>query len=123
MSNKRSEYFPKPLRAEYLGNNNWKLFNEFQYISPKYGNVIVPIGFVTDGASVPDFLYSIMGSPWQGGWEMPAVIHDYNYFLQSFSRNACDEMFLEGMKICKVPFWKRQLAFAGVRLFGWLFWK
>lgn len=37
----------------------------------------VPMGFISDGASIPRFAWSIVGHPMQGPSMRPAVVHDW----------------------------------------------
>jgi len=98
---------------------NWKLIESFIY---HIGNlesdeiVSVPAGFETDFASVPKFLWNIL-PPW-GRYGKAAVIHDYCYRKGLFTRKRCDKIFYEGMKVLKVPYWKRNVMYRAVRWFG-----
>lgn len=76
----------------------------------------VPAGFVTDFASVPQFLWWII-PPW-GPYCGAALVHDYLYSKQLYSRRIADAVFLELMKDAGVPWWKRTVMWLGVRLGG-----
>lgn len=116
------DHFPKPLLGKFLGNDEWELTAEFEYISDKYGKTIVPIGFVTNAASIPSWAQVIIGSPWSGRYAEAAVIHDWNYNKMKYKRRNCDLEFLIAMKICKVPAWKRYVMYLALRIGGWWFW-
>lgn len=120
---KMNKHFPDPLIGKFIGKNQWAVLNDFRYHSPKYMTITVPKGFVSDGASIPSVLWGIIGSPWSGRFPSAAIIHDYLYFSQRFTRAQSDEIFLEGMQLLGVNLFKRRLMFAAVRVFGWLCWK
>lgn len=114
--------FPKSLIGKFIGKAKWELTAPFEYHSLKGDIIKVPVGFVTDGASIPKFAYSLIGSHWSGEYARACVPHDWCYFKQLYSRKKCDKLFLEAMLILKVPFWKRWIMYYAVRLVGWIRW-
>ena len=81
--------------------------------------VCVPVGFVTNGASVPRLLRWIV-SPYAGDHIKGDVIHDYMYSMKMFSRADCDRFYREILLRAGV---RKTLAFImwfGVRLGGWI---
>jgi hypothetical protein len=58
--------------------------------------VDVPVGFITDFASIPRIFWSIL--PRDGIYTYPAIIHDYLYWEQPFLRPTADEIFRIGME-------------------------
>ena len=86
------------------------------------GNVVrVPAGFVTDFASVPKVVWSLLPK-----WERygpAAVVHDYLYWSQSVPREQADRYFLEAMGDSDVPALKKRTIYGAVRLFGRLSWR
>ena len=55
------------------------LLTELRYTDPK-GNVwVAPIGSVVDGASIPRYLWSVMGGPFEGRYRNASVLHDVAY--------------------------------------------
>ena len=100
-----------------------KLFHQFTYhIGSRYSQdkITVPVGFVTDFASSPFFVWSFI-PPW-GRYSKAAVIHDYIYQTKIRTRKEADGIFLEAMLVLKVPKWKANLMYHGVRAFGWIPW-
>ena len=83
----------------------------------------VPIGFITDGASIPKIAWSIIGSPMTGKYIYAAVLHDYCYFIKTFSRKKSDQIFLEAMEILGVSKLKRKIIYYAVRAGGRWAWK
>jgi hypothetical protein len=99
--------------------------------------VVVPVGFRTDFASIPPPFRNLFSQI--GPWTKAAVVHDYLYnggWVMQFmedpesdalyevhhdpSRAESDSIFLEGMKVLKVAWWKRYPIYLAVRVFGWL---
>jgi hypothetical protein len=85
------------------------------------GNTIdVPIGFMTDFASIPRPLWVIL--PKWGKYGNAAVIHDYCYWEQKRSRPESDRIFREAMGILNVSSCTSFVMYWAVRLFGWGAW-
>lgn len=114
--------FPKPLKAKYISKGVWELIAPFQYHNPPI-EAEVPIGFKSDGASIPQIAFSLIGGPWTGRYAKSALIHDYMYWEHTYTRYKIDRMFLEMMTILGVPWWRRWLMYQAVRLFGWIPWR
>lgn len=84
----------------------------------------VPVGFLTDGASIPRLLWWLL--PTWGVYSRAAVVHDYlydrieaekpNQYAPNFQ--AANDIFLEAMKVCGVPWLLRHLMWLAVSLFG-----
>lgn len=114
--------FPKKLEAKFIGRGRWKLIRPFVYNSKIGGKIEAPIDFVSDGASIPRIVWTIMGSPWSGRYASGSVIHDFLYYKQKLSRKKCDLIFLESMRALGVSWWKRIVIFGSLRMFGWIGW-
>ncbi len=100
-----------------------RINQSFSFDSQVLGmRVTIPIGFMSDGASVPKFLWLLI-PPWDDWYGMAAVIHDYLYRWQRYPREQCDGVLLEAMNASKPNWWKMVLIYCGVRLFGGPFWK
>lgn len=105
-----------------------------------YATLSVPKGFVTDGASVPRFAWTITGIRPDGLIRAAALIHDWLYFnggrlpagsyaftdhrpvLGRWRRKDADKLFARIMRECGVAKHKRRMAYLAVRLFGWRAW-
>ena len=97
----------------------WVLRREFFYDIGYEGSknsVIVPSGFVTDFASIPRIFWMIY--PKWGKYGNGAVIHDYLYWEQIFSREKSDKIFLEAMVVLGVSSYDCKVIYNLVRLFG-----
>jgi len=81
----------------------------------------IPKGFISDGASIPQFAWSLLGSP-LGEYSAAAIVHDYCYRYQLYTRWRCDRIFLEAMQVLGVALWKRLTMFWAVRIFAFMAW-
>ncbi len=86
--------------------------------------VAIPVGFMSDGASVPRLLWWFL-PPWGDRATFAALLHDYLLDrLQGFepggaillTRKECDGQFLAALLVLRVARWRAYLAWAGVRL-------
>lgn len=93
---------------------------------------LVPVGFTTDLASVPQFLWSMF--PPFGNYTTAAIIHDFLYEerplsrhpaggYEPISRKDADGVFLRIMKEEGVSWWRRRVMYRAVRTFGWTYWQ
>lgn len=112
--------FSAPLRIQFdpeasqiLGANHWRVTEPFQYRIGSLDSkqwVTVPAGYLTDGASVPRALWSLI-PPW-GAYGQAAVVHDllceYLTIVDDglparITRERADQIFLEAMTVLNVP--------------------
>ena len=83
--------------------------------------IVVPKGFVSDGASVPRALWNVY--PPFGKYLEAAIVHDYYCVLGEKGESPIDykdaaEVFKEAMKVCGVSWWRRNKMYWAVRLGG-----
>ena len=78
--------------------------------------IVVPAGFETDLASVPRLpvVYWLTGNT----STTAAVVHDWLYQSGEVSRGMADAILREASAATGVPFWRRWLMWAGVRIGG-----
>jgi hypothetical protein len=55
----------------------------------------VPEGFLSDGASIPDYLWASLGGPYSGPYRDAAVIHDFFCYTKSRKWEDVHDVFLE----------------------------
>ena len=79
--------------------------------------IIVPRGFVTDLASIPPFFRGLFNV--NGLLRAPAVLHDWLYCSQRYSRDEADAIFLAAMEARGLTRSERRIVYATVRAFGW----
>jgi len=118
MSSFTSPLIVTPVDAKY-----WKLVEQFTYhIGDRDSKevIVVPVGFVTDFASIPQLFWSII-PPW-GQYGKAAVVHDFLYKSQILTKKQSDSVFLEGMEILGVSKIKRTIIYKAVDIFGFIAW-
>lgn len=114
--------FPLPPRCDLVGSDTWCLARRFVYTMHSGERLIVPMGFVTDFASIPGMLRGVL-SP-TGPYAAAAVVHDYLYRVPNGrSRVLCDAIFAQAMVDAGVPWWIRAVVYGSVRVGGWLAWR
>jgi len=114
--------FTSPLVVEFLGEGKWRLRHAFAYQLEGSDKVVkVPVGFVTDFASIPKIFWSIL-SPY-GKYGKAAVVHDWLYHHnKEYDRKQADNIFKEAMKVLKVNWLTRGIVYNAVRWFGGSAW-
>ena len=109
--------FQTDLVVEVVGGKEYKLTGPFVYVWPgNGGSIVVPAGFQTDFASIPQYLRWLITG--HGDTRRPAVIHDYLYRTSDVGRKECDKIFLDAMKEEGVSQWKRKAMYYAVRMFA-----
>lgn len=110
------------LVVEFVDGDRWRLREDLPYELPDgQGTIIVPAGFLTDFASIPRPLWSLVGDP-GGPWAPAAVVHDYLYRTGLLPRAEADAIFYEAMEPY-VRTSKRWVMWLAVRLAGWMAYK
>jgi hypothetical protein len=94
------------------------LLSEFRYQSDIAGLIVVPAGYVTDLASIPQIMLSLFGEIAQE----PAVPHDFAYSTGCMPRAVADAMLREACLLTGVLAWKAELIYLGVRIGGGSHW-
>lgn len=86
----------------------------------------VPVGFETDGASVPRFLWWLY-PPFGDDYEAAAVLHDFLYaYAETFldmTRAKADALMNEAMAAEWFRDSGRRVVYRGVRIGGWKAWR
>lgn len=83
-------------------------------------SVSVPVGFVTDFASIPRIFWSLL--PPDGIYAYAAIIHDYLYWQQITKREDADLIFKHVMEDFKVSTVMVEIIYSAVRLGGQSAW-
>jgi uncharacterized protein DUF1353 len=83
--------------------------------------VVVPVGFVTDLASIPRAFWSALRP--EGRYAYAAVVHDYLYWTQTRDREEADRILKIAMEDSKVKWAIMEPVYEAVRLLGERAWK
>jgi hypothetical protein len=111
--------FTKPLICIVLDNMKYSIYEEFEYHVGALGSehrICVPVGFVTDFASIPRILWSIL--PPNGRYTKAAVIHDWMYQNAYNSKEYADLIFYEAMLVLGVNKRIAYIMYNAVKIFG-----
>jgi len=111
------------LRTERKGNQLWQLLDDFK-VKVDGVVIIVPKGFITNGASVPTLFWWLC-PPIAGPFGEAAVVHDWIYHPDSRfkDREQGDKVLMKigihrGATVARA-----QAVYLAVRSFGWKYWK
>ena len=103
------------LDARLVEDCYWDLNHSLWYNSPRFGMIEVKKGFQTDLASVPRV--PIVYELWGNSAHREAVLHDFVYRYDSephLTFMQANYVFLEAMKLRRVPFYIRYPMYLGV---------
>jgi hypothetical protein len=89
--------------------------------SQRFEPVTVPVGFVTDFASIPQVFWSVLRP--DGEYTYPAIIHDYLYWTQTRSRFEADAIFKVAMSDFELDGPVNSTIYTAVRLGGFASWR
>jgi hypothetical protein len=108
---------PQPVVKPFADGRDWVLMRPLTYDVPAAGQSgVVPLGFVTDFASIPRGLWTAL--PPYERYGPAAIVHDYLYWAQPCTREEADMVLLEAMRESKVPLATRETIYRAVRVGG-----
>ena len=128
--------FTRPLKTESLPDGKHKrVLEPFRFWLEDVGSgnhIVVPAGFISDGASIPRVVWPLVGSPWMGRYVQAAILHDYLYYKNGWvgcnkcnfklERHEVDKVFKRAMGVLSTPKYDISVIYAAVKLFGWISW-
>jgi hypothetical protein len=86
----------------------------------EFQSVTVPLGFVTDFASIPRVFWSLLRP--DGEYTYPAIVHDFLYWTQTTPRDAADKILKFGMEDFAVDPVTTAAIYYPVYIFGRIAW-
>lgn len=111
--------FSVPVRTRWLDDGvHMEVLDDLEYVDPDGRVWRVPAGFVTDGASIPTELWSLVGSPFTGLYRIAAVFHDAAYNTLGVARGDADNMLREAALELGCEHWRADAIYEGVRIGG-----
>lgn len=117
----------KSIKVEIFSGRNGDCLRLLEALKYEYEgrSFTVPAGFVSDGASVPEFLWDTVSPAIDPRTLDGALAHDYLYRTShyDFTRKEADDLFYDLIRAHGLGFWRSQKAYWGVRLFGGNAWK
>lgn len=138
----RSGVFAPILRLydRWMGGNDWiRLERKYLALIPNpatweqgrkitsWTTLIIPKGFICDGASIPRFFWRVIGTPKAFDYQAAALVHDYMYryasvYMRPVSREYADAVLFALLASPRTRF-RRWLIYYAVRLFGGRAWR
>jgi cytochrome oxidase assembly protein ShyY1 len=100
--------------------DSWVLIAPLIYETGAGEKIIIPRGFITDLASIPQALRSLIDV--NGISRSPAVLHDYLYCLQDREREPVDALFVEALYSRGATRLQAETYYFGVRIGGQCGW-
>lgn len=97
---------------------NMELTKPFVYVDPKGVRWEAPKGSVIDGASIPQFGWSIVGGPYEGGYRKASVIHDVACREKTRSWESVHLAFYHAMLAANVQPVRAKVMYAAVYYLG-----
>lgn len=111
--------FSGPVRAEWLADGTrMRVLERMTYVDPAGRIWTVPVGFVTDGASIPREFWSLIGSPFTGAYRVAAVFHDAAYNSLGAAKDDADRMLHAACIELGCPRLIADVIYEGVRFGG-----
>jgi len=111
-------YFDGELELRAVGPGRMELLKPFAYIDGEGETWTVPVGRITDGASIPQVFWSVVGSPFTGNYLRAAVVHDRYCEDEVGPWREVHRMFYEACLCAGVSDTKARLLYAAVYHFG-----
>ena len=96
-----------------------RLLQDFWYEDPTGKRWLAPQGSAIDGASIPQALWSSVGSPYTGNYRRASIVHDMACSDPAISREDADEMFYSACLTGGCSTLQAKLLYAGVRVGSW----
>lgn len=105
--------------TEVGADRNMKLLEDFWFDDLTGRRWLAPIGSLINGASIPEALWSAVGSPFTGDYRRASIVHDVACNSPDVKREDADDMFywacISGG--CQKP--QAKLLYLGVRVGTW----
>jgi len=108
---------PLDLRLDPNGRDA-TLLAPFGYVDSSGKKWSVPKGVTVNGASIPQVLWSVIGSPWTGQYREGSVVHDYYCDIRTEPWRSVHRAFYTSMLANGVAPIRAKLMYAAVYRFG-----
>lgn len=90
-------------------------------VMTRFGCLSIPSGFISDGASIPEWARKFVGDPYNLEYLAAAIVHDALYrkgLFDHLTRAQADLIFRDLLWDTKVPVWKTRVFYSAVRCGG-----
>jgi hypothetical protein len=97
---------------------NMSLVEPLEFVSSDCRRWVAPKGAVTDGASIPQFFWTVLGGPYEDKYREAAVIHDYYCTIRTRKCTSVHSVFYQAMLVSGVNERRAWLFYEAVSRFG-----
>ena len=115
---KWGHYSGEPVTRWNPDGRTMTLLTELRYTDPQGFIWVAPAGSELDGASIPRYLWSIMGGPFEGKYRNASVLHDVAYEQKKRPWQDCDRMFYNAMRCSGVSAVEAKTMYYALYKFG-----
>lgn len=120
MSNGTFSGNPKTEWLSELGaDRNMRMLEDFWYDDPAGRRWKAPKGSIINGASIPEALWSSVGSPYTGEYRRASIVHDVACDTPGVTRDEADEMFYSACLAGGCSIAQTKMLYLGVRIGSW----
>jgi V8-like Glu-specific endopeptidase len=107
--------------AENGDDRNMQMVEQFSFIDRRGKTWIAPTGSIINGASIPESLWSIVGSPFVGDYRRASIVHDIacQEATNRKARRAADRMFFQACRAGGCSRRESIVLYVGVRIGAW----
>ena len=112
--------FRNKLDSEFVvGKNLLRLSSDLIYYDNRSSQLfVIPAGFICDGASIPQSLWVVFGSPFDFEYRKAAFLHDFLYRNAVISKAEADQLFYDALREIGLGYTKAQSIYLAVKFFG-----
>jgi hypothetical protein len=107
------------LTDKAAGDRKMQLLQDFSFTDPDNKEWRTPAQYVVDGASIPQALWTVVGSPYTGDYRRASVVHDKacdDAKGNASARRAADRMFFHACRAGGCSIAEAILLYIGVRI-------
>ncbi len=98
---------------------NWILGRDLVVETGDGETITVPMGFTTDGASIPGIARFLTGwGKFEGPQRWAGIVHDWLYYQDGYDRKRADQIFRDILRAEGASRFKTAAMYWAVRLFG-----
>ena len=115
------EIIVKSLYGDTHGYYYWILVQPVKVTLSNGGDIVIPVNFTTDFASVPWLLWGVI--PTTGNHNLAALVHDYLYYSRYQNRLFCDRELFYWLRKTGSNKLKAYLMYWTVRVWGAKWWR
>ncbi|MDU4129521.1 MULTISPECIES: DUF1353 domain-containing protein [Pantoea] len=103
-------------------NRNMQLVDGYSYRDPDEKDWVAPKGSIINGASIPQALWDVVGSPYIGNYRNASVIHDVacDQAKTKEDRKKADIMFYYACLAGNYPKFQARVFYVAVRIGAWI---